>query len=677
LADAAHALVCVEGWSPLGYARLADLARERFGRSGRWVRELAVLGETLAQVPALRAAVIGADGEPPLARVAALTIARAGPRHAIPHWIAFARRVTVRELIAAVRADRAGDDSVLHDGECVSDDGAVAPGDRRVDREPDEEDDDAVTDLVRMAVPRWMRACFAECLDLHRAVSGYEAPVASFIEALAAEATAGGCPPDVVQQPMRTGIPVAVAESALARVNKRWDALRRSTQDVAVSMMQSDLRDSSIQGDEGCAAAGAAARGDRGVTEGAELFGVDLATARANPSRRERVAGEAARRLRLLVQAEDRIERELGDLLATMARHGDWTTLGFASAAHYASERLGMPRRTAESRVAVSNAVRRFKHVSDAYRSGRIGLEAAALVCRILAPGSSTAVQQRWIEHAARTTIKRLRDETRIFETDELDREVEPNGSGVGAPDRDNAFPRRPATDAEWHDSLDRPPGRTRGKLARCMPAWDWTTPTSDLAMADVFLTFRLPREVAGLFLSAVEFERRRLTARAEQSCGEAGAVADDTAPPRLRTPNQPASLQVARLYVDRCRRVPGWVGLLALLEDYAKTWDDPAAFPKRTWSRTYERANWRCMAPGCTSRRWQDDHHIRYRSAGGSDAAWNQLCLCRFHHLQGEHGRFARVRGRAPIDIVWRLGTKALARWYRNEMRLGDITEP
>jgi hypothetical protein len=209
------------------------------------------------------------------------------------------------------------------------------------------------------------------------------------------------------------------------------------------------------------------------------------------------------------------------------------------------------------------------------------------------------------------------------------------------------------------------------------MPRWDASTPSSVLDLADVFLRLRLPREIAASFLGAVESERRRLTGKAEadeaaehREQRDAGMGARGT--PRPATAPAPVSQRIARLYVDRSRRVPGWVGLLSLLEDYANTWDDPAGFPKRRWDKTYWRDGTRCMAPGCTSRTWQDDHHIEYRSGGGSDQLWNQLCLCRFHHQQGEHGRFARVRGRAPIDVVWRLGTRALATWYRNEVRLG-----
>ena len=75
--------------------------------------------------------------------------------------------------------------------------------------------------------------------------------------------------------------------------------------------------------------------------------------------------------------------------------------------------------------------------------------------------------------------------------------------------------------------------------------------------------------------------------------------------------------------------------------------------------------------ASGCTGRVRLEVHHVQYRSQGGGEGGTNLLTLCRFHHQQGEHGLLARCRGTAPLDIVWRLGHKGLATWWRNEMRL------
>jgi len=119
-----------------------------------------------------------------------------------------------------------------------------------------------------------------------------------------------------------------------------------------------------------------------------------------------------------------------------------------------------------------------------------------------------------------------------------------------------------------------------------------------------------------------------------------------------------------------RGRRAPLWVGLLALLEEFALTWDTDAAAPDRRDDTIFVRDGWRCAAPGCSSRRNLEIHHVVYRSRGGSDDGWNLITLCRFHHQRGEHGGLLLVRGRAPIEVTWRLGRSDVATVYRADKR-------
>lgn len=88
------------------------------------------------------------------------------------------------------------------------------------------------------------------------------------------------------------------------------------------------------------------------------------------------------------------------------------------------------------------------------------------------------------------------------------------------------------------------------------------------------------------------------------------------------------------------------------------------------------ERDGYRCAVPGCTSRRSLHDHHIVFRSAGGSDAPDNRITLCAFHHQRGVHAGLLRVRGRAPDQLVFELGLRPgaypLARYQS-----GDIAVP
>src|SRR5258706_12198122 len=107
LARAAGAFMQRQAWSDFGFARLEDHARERFGRSGRWVKDCASLGGALQSLPPLADALTGEDGGRPIGRVAALLVARIASAESLPGWIALSRRVPIRALRESVRAARA------------------------------------------------------------------------------------------------------------------------------------------------------------------------------------------------------------------------------------------------------------------------------------------------------------------------------------------------------------------------------------------------------------------------------------------------------------------------------------------------------------------------------------------------------------------------------------------
>src|SRR5262245_26166755 len=98
LARCARAIVLREAWFDFGYARLSDHAGERLGRSARWVRDLARLGEALERLPGLAQALCGDDGGPAIGRIAALLVGQCATPASLGGWIAAARSVSVREL---------------------------------------------------------------------------------------------------------------------------------------------------------------------------------------------------------------------------------------------------------------------------------------------------------------------------------------------------------------------------------------------------------------------------------------------------------------------------------------------------------------------------------------------------------------------------------------------------
>ena len=667
LARAAAAFVQRGAWSDFGFARLEDHARERFGRSGRWVKDCASLGGALDTLPRLSDALTGDDGGRPIGRVAALLIARVASADSLDAWLALARRVPIRSLRESVRAARGAGSDRPPDGMAADHpEPASGPSDpASVGLEPasgpsepaslaaaspldDECDDLSDRALVSMPAPAPLLAAFDEALDLYRCVEGRDASVTSFVEALVGEACAAGHPPDADIRPMKPAPDPAAVETALARSTDNWSHLP-ATSPASWSLALAGVSLSRLRNIERVAGTGGAA----------DLDG----------------------QIRALISLEEDLHGRLARVLADMAERGAWTRLRFAGVGHYAEERLGVSRTSAEDRVRAVRSLRQFPHLRAACEAGRIGFEATLLILRILGRGPVPSdLELAWVARAEEATVKRLRDEARALARTRSER-----AAGLA----ETVHP-SPLDDAAWHASLRRDPGTARERVQR------FGTYAAERPSPDVFLRLRLPRELAADFLGVIESSRERLSSLAD-------SVPWDEPWP---VPHAAPSTLAARTFSTRSRRVPAWVGLLALLEDFVLTWDPPyrvpaegidrpgadgaaplrpgadgaarrtlAGAPRRHGDPVYSRAGWRCTAPGCTSRKNLDDHHVVYRSRRGGDALDNRDCLCRFHHYWGEHGELASCRGRAPLGILWRLGRKDHGVWYRNERRVAAPT--
>jgi hypothetical protein len=692
LTRAAAAFVEGECWKELGFARLEDHARERLGRSGRWLRDLAVLGRSFAALPGLEGAVRGTDGRAAIGRVAGLIVARVATADSLARWVERARALSVRELRGEVAAivgagpTDAGTGMAPESGENVPAHGrpvaAAGP-----DPGADSDDDDAGRRLVRLQLPAPVRAAFDEALDLFRAVEGRESSVTEFASALVADALASGVelpePIDgVFSDILNRGRPVEIRERALAHSTNRWEHLPAAGEEAwALRLARSSLE---------------------------RLAELEAVAGMGGP-----VALDD--QLRELIRLEDEIETRIGGLLEQMAEDGAWTRLRFDSVAHYAEQRLAMGRTAARMRLRVRRALRRFPTIKAAYEEGEVGAEAAWLVARMIRSGGQAAVDmEALIERAKVATVKRLRDEMRLIEReaarsswisvagDESCGDGTPGeghaGSAVGAPvpgpmdgDRGGAGAARlpggspgsvvldpagttinrgsggdflalPVSDARWFTGLRREAGTSRLRIAVLSRA------VAQYRVSDVFLQLRLPDPLAIDLLAAVEARRRLIEATVSE------VPWDEPWPEEEAT----GSARAAREFFVRCRRTPAWVGLLSLLEEFVNTWDvDHAAArgaSRRPDQEVAIRDGWRCVAPGCTSRRNLDNHHVHYSSRGGSDESWNRATVCRFHHLRGEHGELARCRGRAPLGLTWTLGKNGCGGRYRNELAIAPL---
>ena len=111
------------------------------------------------------------------------------------------------------------------------------------------------------------------------------------------------------------------------------------------------------------------------------------------------------------------------------------------------------------------------------------------------------------------------------------------------------------------------------------------------------------------------------------------------------------------------------------MLDHAIAVWSEPESRVSRA-HRVFARDGWRCTVPGCSSFRNLHDHHIVFRSAGGSDELSNRTTLCAWHHLRGVHAGIVRCTGGAPGELRFELGLRpgrAPLAVYRSGDRLDE----
>ncbi|TDI47393.1 MAG: HNH endonuclease [Acidobacteria bacterium] len=688
LASAAHAFHRCRGWKEFGYARLSDHARERFDRSARWVRDLAALSGAMERLPGLASALTGADGGRSLGLVAAGHIGRVASPESLAVWRSMARTHSVRELKVWIRRAAAAGSHW-----------PVGEEDRSIQDLPAEGDPQQ---RVCLFVPAAVREAFAETLDLYRAVEGYTASVGEFIDSLIAESSSGTLAGKVdLEDPHKVTRIVPTDERAVdgtVVTEGAWaDTRAGKTIDAGIRQLPPTSRRRSatrahldLQAEEVSLRAharrwlqeelGAELNEDDAAASGSvHAAGSPHSTGSPHPARPPTATGStvaviADARMRRLLSLHDEIDRQLAEVVTEMADTAAWRGLGYAGLDDYARRGLGWSRSTLYSLVQLVRRLRRLPVVQQAYQQGRIGRVAAQAIAHILAreaPAGTVPLripvttQKAWVKRAAAATTKRLHDETRAVARLMV--------MGMGE--------REPLDDRAWHASLHRQAGtaRRRVQTLSCMA----------LTASGPLLPLRLklaPETAAGLF-RVLAVARRDANLIRTFSLRESiwnvghGIEAAGTGTVKTFSDSQPA--HEASPWVESAGRpgfqtistdrdgVPAWVALLAILQEFIETWDVDVSGRRPSAQLIYNRDGWRCMAPGCTSRRNLEVHHVVYRSRGGHDQPENLICLCRFHHQMGEHGMLARVRGEGPLGLVWQLGREGRGGTYKNELRL------
>ena len=114
--------------------------------------------------------------------------------------------------------------------------------------------------------------------------------------------------------------------------------------------------------------------------------------------------------------------------------------------------------------------------------------------------------------------------------------------------------------------------------------------------------------------------------------------------------------------------------GFEAMLEHALETWSAANARERRRHG-VIARDGYRCMVPACSSYRNLHDHHLRFRSAGGSNALANRTTRCVAHDLRGVHAGRVRITGEAPDGLRFELDLRP-SRPPVEVYRSGDVLE-
>jgi len=313
-------------------------------------------------------------------------------------------------------------------------------------------------------------------------------------------------------------------------------------------------------------------------------------------------AAELDRRLRALVALEQQLDARIGALLAEVARSRAHRRLGHRSLAGFAREQLSISPSKARALLRLERAARASPELARGYREGRLSWSKAQALLPLLLREGPTGFRSAWVRWAEQVTQRRLEDDAARALLLFETDRALWTESG-GLPE-----------EALSEDSQIRAKPTVRGGSTQ-------EPETSRLLLG-------APRSVARLARAALCTVRRRI----ERLVGR---------------PVSPSE------------------GFEAMLDHALEAWGHPHTRVKKE-HRVFERDGWRCAVPGCSSYRSLHAHHVVPRARGGSNAAWNLVTLCAFHHLRGVHAGIIGLEGRAPDELRFELP------WGR--FRSGDV---
>ncbi len=321
------------------------------------------------------------------------------------------------------------------------------------------------------------------------------------------------------------------------------------------------------------------------------------------------------RRLRRAIELEQTLDASIAPLLrAVTSAEYEWQD-AYRTLAAFARDVLGMSPRKARALLRLERIGDVCPELREAYRAGRLSWVKAQCLIPLLAIEMEGEWRQAWVDWAGQVTVRRL------------------------VADVERALLLRAGTEFAWARCKSHPE-RVQDPIPEAEAEKERQVCAPAMGVADLEATQRLqwwvPLDVALLFVAVRETVRRRSGVRGREK--------------RVGT----SDAEVFEALLDHA--IAAWT-----LREPGQRRPDPVI----------ERDGYRCLVPGCTSRKSLHDHHVVFRSAGGSDAPENRVTLCAFHHQRGVHAERMHIYGSAPEGLEFVLPT---GRYASGDLRLPDI---
>jgi hypothetical protein len=347
----AGAFVERRAWEKLGFARLADYARERPGLSARELQDLAHVDAALAKLPAIAAAL--ASGQ--LGWTKARLLCRVATPEDEGLWLAGALRLSAAALAREVRGVDVGSLEA----------GAL---DRR-------EDEPGEREVLRVSTPRQVKARWGYLKRTLWRVAGERLPTEACVELVAAE----------VLSAIRLEVDPAALPSLARRVRSGMAEIAGMADPDAVAFEPAPTS---------------------GEPAPASPFVEALVAGLEDAEPRELDA-----RLRRAAALEQGLLSRIGPLLLAFVSARGPYQLGFRSLDAYARERLAISPRKARGLLRLERACALAPALGEAWRSGRITASQSQVLVPLMLAAGSEPFHSAWVERAAEVTVRRLEDD--------------------------------------------------------------------------------------------------------------------------------------------------------------------------------------------------------------------------------------------------------------------------